>query len=130
MDECKASSDLLNFLARAQELWPLCILVTSRYRFEPSMTHCSEVLTDTVEDEDSAKDISLFLKTNIDFLPAASTQDRSEMAKRILESSRGCFLWTNLIINELRQVHTLARDKYVLGQYTIRHERAIQENLG
>ncbi|KAK7960538.1 GPI inositol-deacylase [Apiospora saccharicola] len=114
MDECKTSSDLLNFLARAQELWTLCILVTSRYRFEPSMTHRSEVLTDTVDDEDIAKDISLFLKTNIDFLPAASAQDRSDMAKRILESSRGCFLWANLIMNELRQVHTLHETNMVL----------------
>lgn len=29
MDECKSSPDLMNFLAKAQESWPLCILVTS-----------------------------------------------------------------------------------------------------
>ncbi|KAK8042978.1 hypothetical protein PG994_013461 [Apiospora phragmitis] len=115
MDECKAaSSDLMNFLTRAQELWPLCILVTSRYMFEPLTTRRSEALTDTVDDEDSSQDISLFLKANIDFLPAATALGRAEMAKKILESSRGCFLWAHLIMNELRHVHTLAETNMVL----------------
>ncbi|KAH8886231.1 hypothetical protein GQ53DRAFT_695000 [Thozetella sp. PMI_491] len=118
MDECKASSDLINFLTKAQEFWPLCIFVTSRNSFESSInitTPGLEVLSISISDEESSNDIGLFLQTNIAFLPAPTPEAKQEMADRILERSRGCFLWANLILTELRQAQTASEIQMVLA---------------
>lgn len=78
------------------------------------MTHRTEVLTDTIGDEDSSRDIALFLRTNLDSMPAPNLDAKHEMADQILQNSRGCFLWATLITLELRQVHTSAETKLVL----------------
>ncbi|TPX18252.1 uncharacterized protein E0L32_002761 [Thyridium curvatum] len=118
MDECKASSDLVNFLTKAQEFWPLCIFVTSRYPFEPPINKAiadSKVVSLSISDEDSNKDIDLFLNTNMDLLPAATLEARQKMADRILENSSGCFLWANLMLAELRQVQTASEIQTVFA---------------
>lgn len=118
LDECQGSSDIVSFLTKAQEFWPLCILVTSRDSFESSTININpglEVLSVSISDEDSTKDIDLFLRTNIDLLPAPTTKAKQEMADRILERSRGCFLWANLMVTELRQVQTASEIQMVLA---------------
>lgn len=118
MDECKASSDLINFLTKAQEFWPLCVFVTSRNPFESSINSINqglEALSVSISDEDSNKDIGLFLRTNVDLLPASTHTEKQDMANWILEHSRGCFLWANLMLNELRQVQTASEIQMVLA---------------
>ncbi|OIW24417.1 hypothetical protein CONLIGDRAFT_97007 [Coniochaeta ligniaria NRRL 30616] len=118
MDECTASSEVIYYLMKAQEFWPLCIFVTSRNSFEPSLNSTNpglEVLSVSISDEDSNKDIGLFLRTNIDFLPASTPDAKQEMADQILQHSRGCFLWANLMLTELRQVQTASEIQMVLA---------------
>lgn len=118
IDECKAGTEIMNFLTKAQELWPLCILKTSRNSYESfisSRNSNTEVLTETIGDDDTKNDISLFLHSNLDLLPASSHKSRQEMAEHIIQSSRGCFLWANLMLKELRQVHTAAETRMVLA---------------
>ncbi|KIM97612.1 hypothetical protein OIDMADRAFT_105167 [Oidiodendron maius Zn] len=74
-----------------------------------------EIVSETILEEETSKDISLFLKANIDSLPVLGFSRREAIANQILQTSSGCFLWVNLILNELRQVSTSAEMKKVLG---------------
>jgi WD40 repeat protein len=117
MDECKGSSDFMNFIARAQEQWPLCIFITSRNSIDSHMTSANprvEVRSEVISDEDTRDSISLFLESNLHLLPSVNRATRKEMADDILEKSKGCFLWAYLVFKELRQVHTSAEIKKVL----------------
>ncbi len=116
LDECSNSPELMFFLRKAQEIWPLCILVTSRTGVEmylsttnPSM----EVISENIL-EDNRVDIASFLEANLQHLPGATTTAQQDISDRILRNSRGCFLWVRLVLEELRQVHTAAEIDQVL----------------
>ncbi|KAI1425810.1 hypothetical protein F5Y12DRAFT_347836 [Xylaria sp. FL1777] len=116
LDECKNSPELMFFLRRTQEVWPVCILVTSRTGVEtylsttdPSM----EVISESIL-EDNRMDIAAFLEANLQHLPAATISEQQDISDRILRNSRGCFLWVRLVLKELRQVHTAAEIDQVL----------------
>ncbi|KAI0466630.1 hypothetical protein F4859DRAFT_293820 [Xylaria cf. heliscus] len=116
LDECKNGLELMAFLRKVQEMWPLCIMVTSRTGVDtylnttnPSM----EVISETMS-EDNRSDIASFLSANLHRLPGATTSAQQDISDRILRNSRGCFLWVNLVLRELRQVHTAAEIGQVL----------------
>ncbi|RYP02989.1 hypothetical protein DL765_010638 [Monosporascus sp. GIB2] len=116
LDECKNGSELIKFLRKAQEMWPLCALVTSRAGVETYITSSNpsmEVICETIL-EDNKSDIAAFLTANLQNLPGATTGAQQSMADRILHNSSGCFLWVNLVLKELRQVHTSAEISQVL----------------
>lgn len=115
LEECRDSTEIMNFLFEAQEKWPLRILITSREPFWSSMTHRTEVLTETISQEDSNRDIALFLRINLDYLPALTPEAREQMAEEIEQRSKGRFLWAKLMLEELRHVHTAAEAKMVLA---------------
>ncbi|KAI8304311.1 hypothetical protein K4K59_012834 [Colletotrichum sp. SAR11_240] len=118
VDECKAASEIMNFLGKAQESWPLCVFITSRNSFESTISRANpamEVTSETIRDEDSNRDIGLFLRTNIHLLKGHTQETRDEIVVEVLRKSQGCFLWANLMLNELRQVHTGRETKRVLA---------------
>ena len=117
LDECKNGLELMTFLRKVQEMWPLCILITSRTSFNlhlnlmnPSM----EIMTETIV-EDNKSDIASFLNANMHCLPGATPSAQQDISDRILQNSRGCFLWVSLVLRELRQVHTAAEISQVLA---------------
>ncbi|KAI1842336.1 hypothetical protein JX266_011504 [Neoarthrinium moseri] len=121
MDECKASADLMGFIARAQQHWPLFVFVTSRDPPESHMRSAtptfSDLRTEVISDEDSNQDISRFLEANIHLLPWARSdiwKTPGDFVDHILKSAQGCFLWAHLIFTELRQVHTFSEIRKVL----------------
>ncbi|KAJ2974337.1 hypothetical protein NUW58_g8689 [Xylaria curta] len=116
LDECKNGQELMNFLRKIQEMWPLCILVTSRTGVDPYLNTTNpsmEVISETLS-EDNKSDIACFLSANLHHLPGATTSAQQDISDRILRNSRGCFLWVNLVLRELRQVHTAAEISQVL----------------
>ncbi|KAJ6159875.1 hypothetical protein N7497_004412 [Penicillium chrysogenum] len=117
LDECKAGSELMSFLAKAQELWPLSILVTSRYPMT-SMGFTSqtiEVVSEVIEEGDTKKDISLLLQAHINSLPSRNDDEKKAMVDEIAETSNGCFLWVDLVLKELQQANTSADIRRVLA---------------
>jgi WD40 repeat protein len=116
LDECKHGSELLTFLTKAQEMWPLCILITSRNDFEMLLTvqPKADVILEQILEDDTKTDISLLLDANSGSLPAHDELARQQMVQTILEKSAGCFLWVKLVLNELKQVHTSAEILQVL----------------
>ncbi|KAI0452700.1 hypothetical protein F5B21DRAFT_506079 [Xylaria acuta] len=116
IDECKNSSELMFFLRKAQEMWPLCILATSREGIETYLSTTSpsmEVISETIL-EDNNSDIASFLSANLHHLPGATIDAQQDISDRILRNSRGCFLWVSLVLRELRQVHRAADISQVL----------------
>ncbi|KAI0976688.1 hypothetical protein F4678DRAFT_480197 [Xylaria arbuscula] len=116
LDECANDSELMFFFRKAQEIWPLCILVTSRTGVEMYQSTTSLSMEVTSENilEDNRVDIASFLDANLQHLPGATASSRQDIADRILQNSRGCFLWVRLVLEELRQVHTAAEIDQVL----------------
>ncbi|KAK1765476.1 hypothetical protein QBC33DRAFT_544396 [Phialemonium atrogriseum] len=121
MDECKMNSDMLSILTRIQEEWPMSIVVTSRISSEAYLSTIAnpraDVVGDTISDEDSVRDISLFVQSNLKYLPfppSAAWSSRLEMADYIVKKSAGCFLWAYLICMELRKTSQLEEIKRVL----------------
>ncbi|KAI0109257.1 hypothetical protein GGR51DRAFT_570088 [Nemania sp. FL0031] len=116
LDECKNGLELMTFLRKVQEMWPVCILITSRAGADmylnttnPSMEFISEAIL-----EDNSSDIASFLSANLHHLPGATISAQQDVSDRILRNSRGCFLWVSLVIRELRQVHTATEISQVL----------------
>lgn len=110
MDECKSSMDVMSFISRIQEQWPVSVLITSRDHVEAHVTKANlraDISSHVISDEDSREDIKLLLKSNLDFLPCPASErwpNPEAMAAQILRNSGGCFLWASLICSELREV--------------------------
>ena len=120
LDECKNDSELVLLLIKAAETAKICIFLTSRNLFESygQLTHQSlKVVSETIPQDSTKTDIRLYLKANIDSLPALGPDKdgaREFTIELILEKSSGCFLWVRLVLQELRRVHTAAEIRQVL----------------
>ncbi|KAH8196264.1 hypothetical protein TruAng_009566 [Truncatella angustata] len=117
LDEANGGSNMITFLSKAQEYWPLGIFVTSRTSIDAHIGPLGlkmEVISDAMTEEDNTGDISLFLERNFERFPAPTSHARKEMAHRILQNSKGCFLWAQLVVKELVQVRTLAQANQVI----------------
>lgn len=117
LDEASGGPNLITLLSKAQEYWPLCIFITSRNSIDSHIGPLGlkmEVLSDTMTEEDNNNDIHLFLERNYDRFPAPTLSAQKEMASRILQNSRGCFLWAQLIVRELVQVRTSTQANKVI----------------
>ncbi|PZD27073.1 NACHT and WD domain protein [Pyrenophora tritici-repentis] len=71
-----------------------------------AIRNAAEVISEAIELEDTNRDISQYLRSYEDHLPAASSKERKAMSMKILRNANGCFLWVTLVVKELRQVHT------------------------
>lgn len=116
LDECKNDSEITRFIKKAQETWSLCVLITSRNDVESYITGSTlsmEVISETILEENKI-DIASFLAANLQKLPGATSSAQQNISDQILQNSHGCFLWVNLVLRELQQVHTSAGISQVL----------------
>ncbi|KAI4235285.1 MAG: hypothetical protein LQ349_003262 [Xanthoria aureola] len=117
LDECRNYSDIIPMLIKVVECCAGRILVTSRDSFNPyrqSEHPGVRVLSEHIATDDTRTDIALYLKANMDHLPAMDHEDSLIMFNKILLKSAGCFLWVRLILHELKRVHTSAEISQVL----------------
>jgi WD40 repeat protein len=120
LDECKTDSELLPLLLKAAETKTIRIFLTSRNIFESygqATPRSLMIVSETIPQDSTKADIRLYLKTNINSLPALGPdkdEARESTMKLILDKSSGCFLWVRLVLQELRRVHTAAEVRQVL----------------
>ncbi|KAK7956103.1 uncharacterized protein PG986_005325 [Apiospora aurea] len=117
LDESNADEELIAFLTKAQEYWPLYIFVTSRNSIDSAsglLTRTMDVVSETVTEEDNYKDIELLLEHRQLRFPAPTPELRAQMARRVLIKSQGCFLWAQLVIQGLLEVGTTAQAERVI----------------
>ncbi|MCJ1332360.1 hypothetical protein MMC10_009052 [Thelotrema lepadinum] len=119
LDECKHDGDLIHLLLKIAESVHIRLFVTSRNHpesFRLSLQARSMVISEGIQDSDTKNDIRLFLEANIHNLPLAGDDACQEMVEQILAKSDNCFLWVNLVLKELEQVHTSAEIRAVLEE--------------
>jgi WD40 repeat protein len=105
LDECRHASELLSLLTKAQEMWPLCILITSRDSFDTTALFQpkGDVCTEQIHENDTKCDISMLIDSRIASIPAKNEAMRDEMRQRIIDKSTGCFLWVDLVLRRLQK---------------------------
>jgi hypothetical protein len=117
LDECKNYSELVPLLLEASEICQVRILITSRNKFasqSQTLGSATQVVSEEILEEDTRRDIALYLEAYMDSLPSVGEEARQTMVAKILAKSAGCFLWVSLVLQELRQVHTSAEISQVL----------------
>ena len=109
LDECPNEADIAALLSKVVEVSPIRILVTSRNQIESysgSAFSQRAVHTQEILEAESKLDIALYLDVNISRLPSIDTDGQQNILQQILDKSAGCFLWVNLVLQELAKVKT------------------------
>lgn len=117
LDECGDFNCLLPMLAKIDRKVPLRLLVTSRPSSVMQTLLLQErlpTLTKEVTVESSYADIRLVLEANIHFLPIDDPAACDRLIARILDKSKGCFLWASLVLKELATTHSEQQIQEVL----------------
>ena len=117
LDECNNDSELVSILFQIIELSPIRILLTCRNRFDTyrKIVHSNtRLIPEDLSAEDTKHDILLYVEANMNLLSIADQETQHSITTQILSKAAGCFLWVNLILQELRQVHTSIERRQVL----------------
>ncbi|KAI4217247.1 MAG: hypothetical protein LQ351_000556 [Letrouitia transgressa] len=119
LDECGADSELVPLLLKVSEISSIRIFITCRSAFDayrqikqPKVA----ITSHTLSLEDTQKDIELYLRANVELLHLIDEEARNTIISQVLSKSAGCFLWVNLVLQELRQVHTSSERRQVLEE--------------
>ena len=106
LDECTDSASLFDpILAKLDQSLPLRILITSRE--SPKLEKhflglgAHRVQYETISAADTLPDIKLLVEAKAKSVLLKDEKDRAVLVDKILEKSKGCFLWTVLVLSEL-----------------------------
>lgn len=106
LDECSNPSSLFDsILAKMDESTPLRVLVTSRETLQ-LQTHFSalghhQYQRERISTDETLPDIERIVATKAETLVLTSEKDRALLVQRIIDKSKGSFLWTILVLDEL-----------------------------
>ncbi|KAI9778642.1 MAG: hypothetical protein M1816_004005 [Peltula sp. TS41687] len=110
LDECVNFASLFDsMLAKLDESIPLRILITSRETSE-LRKHFFDLGAHRFQSErisitDTLPDIKLLVEAKAKFLAVKDDENRAALVEKILEKSKGSFLWTVLVLNELSNTY-------------------------
>jgi NACHT domain len=107
LDECQKVPLFLTLIAKIPSY--LRIILTSRN--SPEIEQGLATLGPLAERyqvraEDTTVDLSIFVNSKMDCLPAGDYRSRVKLKERILRKASGSFLWVSLIIRELENVYS------------------------
>ncbi|KAK1238854.1 hypothetical protein MKX08_005915 [Trichoderma sp. CBMAI-0020] len=119
LDECSNPGVFLHaILSKMDESIPLRIFVTSRdtvdldYGFSVIPPNLVQSLSISTTDTES--DLRLLVERRTQALGVVGPSDRGTLAEKILDKSRGSFLWTTLVLEELLRCHSGSEINQVL----------------
>lgn len=117
LDECKAGSELVSLLLKLPQKCQIHIFLTCRDRYDsykfPTPSGI-QVVQEEIGINELSSDISLYVHANMHHLPELGKRMREHIVATILDKSAGCFLWVNLVLRELKQIHTRTGVRQVL----------------
>ncbi|OBT62656.1 hypothetical protein VE03_07482 [Pseudogymnoascus sp. 23342-1-I1] len=119
LDECKENAELVAYLLKLTDTCDVRVFVTHRRRFEAPKNLGAlkaKVCAETIGSDDTKSDIALYLQDNIHNLPQSTDVERRVMVDTILEKSAGCFLWVNLVLQQLSNVQTVSDTQRILEE--------------
>ncbi|KAH6681563.1 NACHT and WD domain protein [Halenospora varia] len=106
LDECGNSTLLFDLiLSKLDKSIPLRILITSRETADLAKGFSTighdQVLSENISPLDTLPDIRLLVETKKESLVVKDEIDRASLVEKIVEKSKGSFLWTVLVLKEL-----------------------------
>ncbi|KAF4991313.1 hypothetical protein FDECE_14083 [Fusarium decemcellulare] len=110
LDECSSPSVFLRAIYNMEESIPLRILVTGRdtvdleQGFSAIPSNLAQFLPVLTSDTES--DLRLLIEKRTRDLGTVGADDRGPLAEKILDKSKGSFLWTILAVEELVHCHS------------------------
>jgi WD40 repeat protein len=119
LDECKENTELIAYLLKLTDACDVRVFVTHRRRFEVPKNLSAlkaKVYAETIGPEETKSDIALYLQENIHNLPQSTDEERKDMVQTILEKSDGCFLWVNLVFQQLSNGQTASDTQRILEE--------------
>ncbi|KAK2753317.1 hypothetical protein FQN55_003446 [Onygenales sp. PD_40] len=119
LDECV---DLVSFfvtmLAKLDKAIPLRVLITSRTSAELqkqfSNLGVDRFLSQRISTEDTLPDIKLLLEGKSHLLAGKDDKFRAALVDKILNKSNDSFLWTTLVLHQLRNAHSMEEVSSIL----------------
>ena len=100
LDECRGDRDLVNFIKQAARSGKFRIFVTSRTTPDIYDLNPHEAYADFISETTTNSDIKLLLDQHA---TQFATQDARSIYKQVVDKADGCFLWTRLALQELKQ---------------------------
>lgn len=105
LDECMNSAPLFDMLAKLNALLPLRILLISREALDFQTDFLSlsshQTQTERISISDTLPDIKILVESKAKTFIMKDDNDRAALMEKILEKSRGSFLWTILVLTKL-----------------------------
>lgn len=117
LDESSDYAVLCSLLAKIDKDFKLRIFVSSRPDLTIERLLSKEKVAVTVEStslETSLEDITKYLVVHANDLPVDSDEEQKELLQAILEQSNGNFLWTTLVVEELKETVSQERVIHIL----------------
>ena len=107
LDECQKLPAFVSLVAKAPS--HLKIFLTSRST--PEVEQGLNILGPLAEHyqiqmEDTLSDLSIFVGSRMDRLPAGNDEGRMKLKEKVLGKASGSFLWVSLIVQELEQAYS------------------------
>ncbi|KAJ6076856.1 hypothetical protein N7499_008837 [Penicillium canescens] len=107
LDECSNAPVIFHaILSNMDESIPLRILVTSRYTVDLAAIPSNLVQSLSISTTDTESDLRLLVEKRTQALGVVGLDDRGTLAEKILDKSKGSFLWTILVLEELLRCHS------------------------
>lgn len=119
LDECLHEHEIALLLTKTKSVRNLRIILTSRNRSEdcPGLVATrGQIHSYQIHEDDSKHGIGLYLEANMSRLPNIGADGGRSIMNQILEKSRGCFLWVNLVFQELVNARTSTEIATVLPE--------------
>lgn len=113
MDECNVDSrkEFVNFLASVPGGFGLRVFVTSRPGVEPkhhfeTSGAADKLIVEPILSVDTQRDMLLYLKSHMVGMSIGDLEHRNDLRNRLLVKSNDCFLWLNLVRQELEETYS------------------------
>src|SRR5271156_202164 len=102
LDEGHGGYELVPLLAKIPEHLPISVFLTSRRDLHlEKLLNRLPVVTEQIEISNTLGDIRLYLEEHVDDLPVQDPVAVEDLIEKLLDKSKGSFLWVRLIMQQL-----------------------------
>ena len=117
LDECQRFPSLLKMIAKAPSYLRIFLTSRSTPEVQQSLTSLGSIVERyQVQNKDILGDLSIFINSKMDRLPAGDDEGRVKLKEKLLAKSSGSFLWVSLIVQELEQAYSEEGAEEVLNE--------------
>lgn len=117
LDECQKFPVLLNLFTKIPSYLRIFLTSRSTQEVEQGLNTLGPLAEHyQIQKEDTIGDLSIFVSSRMDRLPASDVKGRTKLKDRILLKASGYFLWVSLIVRELEQAYSEEGAEEILNE--------------